>query len=137
MAKQVNVFLDNRPGRLRTLTEVLHKNKINIRATTIQSREEFGLVKLLVDKPDEAHLVLQNEGFACAVKDVLAVLMKDKPGGLFALTKVLSDENVNITDAYGFVIESGKKAVFCVEVENPKKIIGFLDLSHVKVVLMI
>lgn len=133
MAKQVNVFLDNRPGRLKTMTEILQKEQVNMRAMTIQSRDEFGLVKLLVDKPDAAHAALQNKGFACAVKDVLAIVIKDQPGGLYALTEVFSAENINIADAYGFVVESSKKAVFCVEVQEPEKIKPLIEKKGFKV----
>ena len=133
MAKQLNIFLDNRPGRLKTLTGILHEEEVNIRAMTIQSRDEFGLVKLLVDKPDKAHQALLKKGFACAIKDVLAIVIKDKPGGLYELTAIFSSENINIADAYGFVIESNKKAVFCVEVQDADNVKASLDKKGFKV----
>ncbi|EFK97866.1 ACT domain containing protein [sediment metagenome] len=132
MAKQLNVFLDNRPGRLNNLTEVLFKEKINIRAITLQDRQEFGLIKLLVDNPQKACASLKEKGFACAIKDIIAILMDDTPGGLNKLTEILSKNSVNIVDAYGFVIESSKQAVFCLEIKDPEKTKEILKKEGIK-----
>ncbi|MBF0484625.1 MAG: acetolactate synthase [Candidatus Omnitrophica bacterium] len=123
MIYQLTVFLDNRPGRLNVLTGALSAGSINIRAMAIQDREEFGLVKLMVDKPDEALLLLKQNGFACALKPVLAIFLEDKVGGLHELTKTLSDAGLNIQDAYGMAAQS----VFCIESKQLEKIEEVLE----------
>jgi hypothetical protein len=122
MAKQLNIFVENRPGRFKSIAEVLADHRINIRAFTIQDRGSFGVIKLIVDKPRQAHLVLMEKGLACALKDILAVSIKDEPGNLFKLTSILADNQINITDVYGFVTEPNNLGVCCIEVENPEKI---------------
>jgi len=116
MTKQLNIFLENRPGRLESVAEALAKAKINVMAFTIQDRGDFGLTKLLVNKPDEAHLLLADKGYACALKDILAVSIKDKPGNLHKLTQVLLKHNINIIDAHGFVQEPSREGICCLEV---------------------
>lgn len=133
MAKQISVFMENKPGKLQAITDVLFKNGINIRAMTIQDRGEYGLMKLLVDKPNQAHLALLDKGFASALKDVLAILINDKPGGLNELAKVFFKNKINILDSYGFVIESSKQAVWCVEVENIIAIKDIVNRENFKV----
>jgi len=118
MAKQLTVFVENRPGRVEKVTEALFNNQVNIRAMSIQDRGEFGLMKLLVNDPQKAYLALSDQGFACALKDVLAVVLEDQPGGLHQLTRVFSRNQINMLDATGFVIESRKQAVLCVEVSD-------------------
>jgi len=118
MAEQINVFVENKPGRIRKVTEILFEEKINIRAIVIQDRTEFGVMKILVDAPRKAQLALADQGFACALKSILAIAMDDTPGGLFKVLSVLEEKGINILDAYGFVVESKKLAVWCVEVEN-------------------
>lgn len=118
MAKQLNVFLENRPGRMASVTELLYSHGINIRAITIQDRSDFGMMKLLVDKPEEAHLIFAEKGFACTLKDVLAILIDDQPGGLYRLASAFSKHGINVLDGYGFVIEPGKSAVWCVQVDD-------------------
>ena len=89
MPKELNIFVENRPGRLRSVAEILSLNKINVRTMTLQDRGEFGLMKMIVDKPQAAHLALQDKGFACALKDILAIALKDKPGSFLDLADTL------------------------------------------------
>ncbi len=133
MAKQINIFLENRAGRLASVTELLFRNEINIRAVTIQDRGEYGMMKLLVDKPDRAQVVFAENGFACAAKDVLAILIADRPGGLFELARVFQKHSVNVLDGYGFVIDQGKSAVWCVQAERPAELRQIVEREGFKV----
>jgi hypothetical protein len=132
MADQLNIFLDNQPGRLNTVTGVLAEQRINIRAMVIADRKDFGVAKLLVDRPHDAHKALVGKGFAAALRTVLAVVIPDAPGGLHQLLELLAKNGINILDAYGFVVESTKRAVWCVEVENPKSVSAVLDAHGIK-----
>jgi len=118
MAKQLNVFIDNKPGRIEKVTGTLYEAGINMRAIEIQDRGDFGMVKLLVDDPQKAYLALSDTGLAVALRDVLPVIIEDKPGGLHKLAQLFTQANVNIQDAYGFVLESEKTGIWCVEVED-------------------
>ncbi|OHB52969.1 MAG: hypothetical protein A2Y07_11965 [Planctomycetes bacterium GWF2_50_10] len=120
MAKQLNIFIENRPGRLKSITGILSEAGLNIHAFTIQDRGDFGLIKLIVDKPKEAYLALADRGFACALKDIVAISIDDRPGNLLKLTTLLYDHQINVIDAYGFVIEPSKRGICCLEVENLK-----------------
>lgn len=120
MAKQLNIFIENRPGRLRSITEKLSRCQVNIRAFAMQDRGDYGLVKLILDKPEEAHLALSEMGVACAIKDVLAISIPDRPGNMHRLTVALADHNINVIDAYAFVLEPSKTGVCCLEIDNLK-----------------
>ena len=122
MAKQLTIFLENRPGRIKSICDVLLENNLNIWAFAIQDRGEFGLVKLVVDRPAKAQLALADRGFACAVKDVIAVTATDRPGNLDLLASALLSRNVNIKDAYGFVSPRDKQGVCFLEVQNTDNI---------------
>lgn len=121
MAKQLNIFVDNRAGRLKSISENLLKSNIDIRAFTIQDRGEYGLLKLIVDRPSEAYLALADLGCACALKDILAIYVPDRPGNFHRLTTALADNDINIVDAYGFVLQPQNKGVCCLEVESLKE----------------
>jgi hypothetical protein len=118
MAKQLHVFVENRPGRLEIITENLQKAGIDIKAFAIQDRTDYGLMKLLVNKPQDAYLSLADLGCACALKDVLAVSVPDKPGNLNILLRALSKNNINIIDAHGFVLQPNKTGICILEIEN-------------------
>jgi len=121
MADQLNVFVENKPGRMSAVTRALSDHNVNIRAVVIQDRGDFGLVKMLVDDPSRGQAALKEAGLVCARKTVLAVVVEDEPGGVYRLLEVLRQAGLNLLDAYGFVVESRKTAVFCVEVPDPAK----------------
>lgn len=119
MAKQLTIFMENRPGRVNSVCDILQKQGLNIWAFAIQDRGEFGLMKLIVDKPDSAKLALAERGFACALKEVLAITAPDRPGNLDKLTSALLQKNVNIKDIYGFVSPNDRQGLCFMEFENP------------------
>lgn len=118
MAHQISVFAENKPGRIERTTRVLEKAGVNIRAITIATSGSFGVIKLLVDDPDRAFEALSAEGLSVSKREIVAVLMDDRPGGLHRVAEVLGGEGVNIDDAYCFVVEDKKRAVLVVEVEK-------------------
>ncbi|HSR12201.1 MAG TPA: ACT domain-containing protein [Thermodesulfobacteriota bacterium] len=118
MAHQISVFVENKPGRIERVTEILMKAKVNIRAVTVMGTYEYGVMKLLVDKPDAAYEALKAGGITAYRREIIAILMDDQPGGLNRVSKVLSQRKINIDDAYGFVIEDKKRAVLVVDVEK-------------------
>ncbi len=117
MAKQLTIFVENRAGRLKSITESLRNSGIDIRAFTIQDRGEFGLLKLIVDKPSDAYLALADLGCACALKDILAVSVPDQPGNFHRLAATLADHGISVADAYGFVLQPHKTGVACMEMD--------------------
>jgi len=120
MAKQLTIFVENRAGRLKAISEKLHQNNIDIRAFTIQDRGDYGLLKLIVDKPNEAYLALADLGCACALKDILAISVPDQPGNFDRLTSALAENNISVMDAYGFVLQPHRTGVCCMEIEQPR-----------------
>ncbi len=118
MAKQLTIFVENRAGRLKSITEKLRNSGIDIRAFTIQDRSEYGLLRLLVDKPNDAYLALADLGCACALKDILAVSVPDQPGNFHRLATALADHDISVADAYGFVLQPHRTGVACMEVDE-------------------
>jgi len=118
MAHQISVFVENKPGRLERVTETLAKAKVNIRAFTVSGTYEYGVMKFLVDKPDKGLEALISQGIPANKREILAVLMDDRPGGLYRIAKVFGQRKMNLEDAYGFVIEDKKQAVLVVDVEK-------------------
>ena len=118
---QISIFAENKPGRLAAVTRVLAKEKINIRATTIATSDTFGVINLIVDDPGRAEAALTKAGMTVTLSQVLAVVIPDQPGGLDRLTQLLFAEGININNAYGFVLEGHRKAVFVVSVDRIEK----------------
>jgi hypothetical protein len=121
IAYQLSIFAENKQGKLAHVTSVLAKENISIRATTISTSDTFGVINLIVDDPKRAEAALAKAGMTVHLRGVLAILIPDKPGGLDNLTQLLNKEDININNAYGFVLESSKKAVFVVDVDQMEK----------------
>jgi len=123
---QLTIPVENKAGILAKITAVLSRAKINIRATTISSFGDRGFLNFIVDDPEAGKRVLEKEGVSVSLKEVVAVLIKDQPGGMDRLVQLLAAENINIENAYGFVLESRKNAVFILDVKNRDKTLALL-----------
>ena len=90
--KQISIFIENRSGRLREVAGVLGEKSINIRALSLADTSDYGILRLIVDRPDEALDVLKNANFTLSETDVIAVEVSDSPGGLSKVLNILGDE---------------------------------------------
>jgi len=132
IAQQLSIFAENKPGKLAAVTAILAKEKISIRATVISTSDTFGVISLIVDDPRRAQAALTKAGMMVSLRDVLAVLIDDKPGGLDRLTQLLFKESININNAYGFVLESREKAVFVLDVDQIEKAMKLIEKNGFK-----
>jgi len=79
--QQISVFAQNKPGKIKRITEILSRNNINIRAITIASGDDYGVIKLLVTHPRKAYQLLKDEGLSVALNEVLAVASGSRGSG--------------------------------------------------------
>ena len=99
--KQLSVSLENRPGRIAHVCRCLADRKINIIALSVLETSEQGILRLVVDKPDEASKVLKGCPMTFTKKDVLLVELPNKVGVMATLAEKLSAKGINITFVYG------------------------------------
>jgi len=129
---QISVFLENKPGRLAQVTEVLKQNNIDISAISVADTSEFGIVRMIVDKPKEAVSVLKAAKFPVSTTEVLAVEVSDKPGGLNYALQVLNEANISIEYLYSFIKRNGDKALILFRIEDSAKAVKVLQSAGVK-----
>lgn len=106
--RQISVFLENHQGSLVELTDILAKEAINISAFSIADTTDFGIARLIVDKPDKAYEKLTEAGIPVFITEVIAVKLEDKPGSLHKVLSVLSDGNISIEYSYAFFSPSSE-----------------------------
>jgi hypothetical protein len=99
--KQLSVSLENRPGRLAHVCECLAERKINIIALSVVETSEQGILRLVVDKPDEAAKMLKGCPMTVSKKDVLLAELPNKIGVMANVAKKLAAKGINITFVYG------------------------------------
>jgi hypothetical protein len=100
--KQLSVFLENKPGAFSTLCRLLAKAEINIQTFSLADAREFGILRLVVEDTDRARRLLQRNGFAVRVTEVVALEVPDRPGSLSAILDCLDGTGINVEYAYAF-----------------------------------
>ena len=112
---QVSVFLDNHPGSLSEVMAHLDKNQVRIFALSIADKGEFGLVRMITDDPYRSTKILEDAGFNLAKSkkniEVIVIVITEK-NHVSKITKVLSDNGLNIDYAYSSAVRlDGKFAL--------------------------
>lgn len=131
---QISIFLENKKGRLFEVCSLLGRNRINIRALSVAESEEFGVLRLVVDRPEQAVRLLKQDGFVASLTDIVAVEVADEPGGLAGVLRIFSKNGINVEYMYGFVEKSSDKAILVFRFEDPDKAIRLLKKEKVKII---
>jgi hypothetical protein len=134
MVKQISIFVENKPGKISKITEILGKNKINLKAMTIADSGSFGIIKIMTDNNQKAYEVLKDNNFLVSLQDVVVVEIPDKVGSFHKVAKILEKNDINIEDAYGFITQEGVKAVLILKVKDTKKVEEILKNRGYKVI---
>lgn len=100
---QVSAFLENRPGRLLYLLNVLAEAQVNLIAHNIVDASDFGIVHLLVDDPQGATQAIRDAGITCSNADVLVATVPDEPGAfVHRVLEPLAKAGINIEYSYAY-----------------------------------
>lgn len=108
MIKQLSVFVQNEIGSLAGVTAVLRKNNVNLRAIASFDTPEFAILRIVVDQPEKAKLLLSEHGFAVKMSEAVAVELEDKPGELDGMLQVIADAGLGVNYIYSIVVRNGK-----------------------------
>ena len=116
--KQLTVFVENKQGALVSITDILAKNNINIRALSIAETESFGILRLIVNDEKLAETKLKEEGYLIKITDVVGVKIGDAPGKLTGALEVLDKVNINMEYLYAFMSRTEKHAYVVLRVAD-------------------
>lgn len=132
LIKQISVFLENKSGRLAEVTKILGDNGIDLIALSISDTTDFGILRLIVNKPEKAEKVLNDKELTVSCTEVIAISIADKPGSLASALSVLAENSIGIEYMYA-VGKDTDGAVVILRVEDAKKAIEVLTDKGVKV----
>ena len=116
--KQLTVFIQNKKGTVVSVTDILSKNNINLRALSIAETQDFGILRLIVNDEKAAEAVLEENGYLIKVIDVVGVKIGDEPGRLTAALDVLDKADINVEYLYAFMARTEKHAYVVLRVED-------------------
>ena len=115
--KQISIFVENKPGRLAEITEIIAKNNINIRAPSVADTTHFGILRIIVDNPEEVERILRDAGLTVSITSVITACIHDRPGGLAEVLKLLSSRDIQIEYMYAFIAKSDNEAYVVMRIE--------------------
>jgi len=127
MVKQLSVFIENSKGRLAHLTRVLGDAGVDLHSLSIADTTNFGILRAIVDDNEKALKVLHEHNYTVNTTELLAVAVKDIPGGLAQALEVLDNAGVNIEYLYSFVRKPRDSALILFKVDDAKKAVATLE----------
>ncbi len=127
--EQIAIFMENKPGHLRTIAEA----GVNIVTLSLADTQQYGILRLLTNNTEKARSALTQAGFVVNTTEVLAVEVDDKPGGLLRILDIISEGGINIEYMYAFTFHNAENAVMVFRFDSPDKAIALLQSKGVNV----
>ena len=131
--QQISVFVENKPGRMAKVAGCLAENGINLQAMSIADTADFGILRFIVDRPEEACKALKEKGFAVRLTEVIAVPLTHSPGSLACVMNVLDENSIGIEYMYAFTTKKSADAICVLCTENPEITLEALKKGGIEV----
>jgi len=125
--KQISVFIENKAGRLAEITGVLAGANVNIQAMSIADTKDYGILRIIVDKPEDAFNSLNSAGFRVRETAVVGIMLDHKPGGLHRVLKLMDDNDISVEYLYDYMTagDHGKVTVIA-KLTNQEQAVAIL-----------
>lgn len=121
LIKQLSVFLENKEGRLSDIIDALAESKIDISALSLADTSDYGILRLIVDAPEQAQKALEKKGVIVRINHVLAVAMDDAPGGMSEILRILKTASISVEYMYACVGHISGKALTVMRLSDNQK----------------
>lgn len=131
---QISVFMENKKGRLSSLTRTLADNGIDLVALSIADTADYGIMRAIVNDTPGAEKALRAAGFMVSTTRVLGVVVPDTPGGLSDVLEIFSRGDVSVEYLYSFVRHQGKNALIMFKVTPVEKAVELLEKAGIELV---
>lgn len=131
---QISIFVENKPGRLADITDVLAQAKIDIRALSIADTTDYGILRLIVNDPTSAVQVLKTANITASITPVIAIAVNDTPGGFATAIRILANGGMSVEYAYAFITPKVGNAYVILRVEDNDKAINLLAEHNIAVI---
>ena len=130
--RQISIFLENKPGQLSAICQTLADAGINIATLSLADTSDFGIVRMIVDDHEKAKRILTERGHVVNVREVVAVCVPDRPGGMAEVMSVLDAVGANIEYSYAFSFHKAEKAVLVFRfTDNEKAAAALAEAGYV------
>jgi len=125
--KQLSVFMENKPGRLSTICGLLADADINIHAMSVHDTVDHAIVRLIVDNPTKALILLEEEGVYIIPQDVVVLSTDNKPGIISSIAKKLFRADINIEYAYCTATKNQENGCLVIKTKDAEQTLEILE----------
>ena len=127
--RQISVFLENRSGQLAHICRIIADAGINMKALNIAETSDYGVLRLITDKPAETVRVLTADGFVCSRTDVVALSVPNIPGGLAGVLDVIAGKGISIEYMYSMLgSDADQNAIMVFQTEEKSEVFSSAGL---------
>lgn len=131
---QLSLFLENKPGHIGAICRALAQAGLNIVTLSLADTAQFGILRLIIERWQEAKALLESRGFVVNVTEVVATEVEDRPGGLADILDLFKGSGINIEYMYAFTFRRGNRAVLMFRFDDPDRAIGLLQKAGLNIV---
>ena len=128
---QIDLFLENKPGALSSVSHLLAANGINIIAFYVATERDEGMLHFVANDLEKALNVLKTAGYKIQTRDVIACEIPNHPGGLSAVLKPLKEADINVDYIYP-CLGTGDMTVLILGVGPVKEALGLMEDNWIR-----
>ena len=128
--KQISIFIENKSGTLLKVLNVLKEANIQIIASSISDTVEYGIYRIICDKPALADKLLKENGISAITNDVFAIELDDTPGQAASAIQYFAEASINISYMYSFLV--GNKGILILRTNDTEKTQEIIKLKKLK-----
>ncbi|MDD2410638.1 MAG: amino acid-binding protein [Candidatus Methanomethylophilaceae archaeon] len=129
---QLSIFVNNEPGRLAAIARTLKESRVNMKAFNLAESAEFGILRAIVDDPEESFEKIRQKGIIVKKTQVIGIVINDAPGSLFEAADVCGREGINIE--YGYAYAGENLSAFFIRVDEPHRAVEALKKAGIELV---
>ena len=118
--KEFDVFVQDKPGELAKVCELLGNNGVNIKGIASERNNSRPLIRVVTDDEATAKAALTRSGVSYDLRDVISIRLPDKPGELGKVARKLARAMVNVDSIFILSKDSGHTDMV-MTVDNRKK----------------
>ncbi|HHT88435.1 MAG TPA: ACT domain-containing protein [Clostridiales bacterium] len=121
MIRQLSIFIQNEIGSVASITAILKKHNINLRAIASFDTPQFAILRMIVDQPEKAKTLLIDSGFAVTMSEAIAVELEDKPGVLHDVLQIIADAGIGVNYIYSIVFRQKNVPLIIINTDDLEK----------------
>ncbi len=131
---QISVFIENKPGNLANFTNFIAENQINMRAFEIADTSDFGIIRIIVDKPLDTLTLLKDNDWICTLTQVIGVKLPDRPGSMAKVMDILAAGGISIDYVYTSLAGGSEDAIMIFRVQDNDQVAAVLKKNNITLV---